>query len=725
MAAAPTLSLFSAPPSAIFNFAPTSPLNEMPPKPASKAKPVSSASAKPRSTRSQGKPKSVAAPPSKPRSKATPKKVVLKSPEPESEPAGDDEAESEEGVDEVPAKEPARASSTATDPVRSPSPPEISDDLLCYFNAPSVKPLVPYLKRAEAIDEDEILEVELAIRNALPVLRLLHRESQKERQPEEFRRFYHQYTQLLRSLGKVPAAWAAVTLPVENIDDEPEYPEKGFKLPTALPPMLRRAREPPVDESNLVDANELFPKPRPSAFGKKGKSIKVDQQPEAAGPSSSTPSKRNLRSSKKAGEEQTVLRVRFSTGRGICGVQKFIYHTRTCDTRDRDTAGLPVPVSHPKRKRGSGKGKKKASPEPLSDVEMSDVEDRGAPSSDDDDEGVQPPKKTRKNAKGKKVRVGRTKVKDMDTRAFGKEVGELAEKLAARKLKNRKAKDKSLQLTIDTGAEAPFVTIVRQPNTGSRIIYSALAPKNILRGMPEEHDDREIPPISMEEVQELDVEAAVAPKFRCANCCLAGEECRVVGFGAVCAFCQSHGFTRCSDHMSAEEILLAHRRLSSLYAISSDLYEVSFREALAAQRRAIELQELARKASLEALDRYAHLFTLSHSMIDALGPDIFLERFASKEEPDLIVDHFKSQVAAYNLLRYGSDTEMVIVPDEHEPAVEWQRFTNGKFFKGAHNVPIFSNLREEFVVDCETTSSPEPQKQGSSKKGKGKAKATS
>ncbi|KAJ6456024.1 hypothetical protein C8R47DRAFT_1227995 [Mycena vitilis] len=686
MAAAPTLSLFSAPPSAIFNFAPTTPLNEMPPKP------VSSASAKPRSTRSQGKPKSVATPPSKPRSKATPKKVVLKSPEPESEPAGDDEAESEEGVDEVPAKEPARASSTATDPpVRSPSPPEISDDLLCYFNAPSVKPLVPYLKRAEAIDEDEILEVELAIRNALPVLRLLHRESQKERQPEDFRRFYHQYTQLLRSLGKVPAAWAAVTLPVENIDDEPEYPEKGFKLPTALPPMLRRAREPPVDESNLVDANELFPKPRPSAFGKKGKSIKVDQQPEAAGPSSSTPSKRNLRSSKKAGEEQT----------------------------DQAEQGGS------KRKRGSGKGKKKASPEPSSDVEMSDVEDRGAPSSDDDDEGVQPPKKTRKNAKGKKVRVGRTKVKDMDTRAFGKEVGALAEKLAARKLKNRKAKDKSLQLTIDTGAEAPFVTIVRQPNTGSRIIYSALAPKNILRGMPEEHDDREIPPISMEEVQELDVEAAVAPKFRCANCCLAGEECRVVGFGAVCSFCQSHGFTRCSDHMSAEEILLAHRRLSSLYAISSDLYEVSFREALAAQRRAIELQELARKASLEALDRYAHLFTLSHSMIDALGPDIFLERFASKEEPELIVDHFKSQVAAYNLLRYGSDTEMVIIPNEHEPAVEWQRFTNGKFFKGAHNVPVFSNLREEFVVDRETSSSPEPPKQGSSKKGKGKAKATS
>ncbi|KAJ6478858.1 hypothetical protein C8R47DRAFT_1219404 [Mycena vitilis] len=652
MAAAPTLSLFSAPPSAIFNFAPTSPLDDMPPKPASKPKPVSSASAKPRSTRSQGKPKSVATPPAKPRSKATPKKVVLKSPEPESEPAGDDEAESEEGVDEVPAKEP------------------ISDDLLCYFNAPSVKPLVPYLKRAEAIDEDEILEVELAIRNALPVLRLLRRESQKERQPEEFRCFYHQYTQLLRSLGKVPAAWAAVTLPVENIDDEP----------------------PPVDESNLVDANELFPKPRPSAFGKKGKSIKVDQQPEAAGPSSSTPSKRNLRSSKKAGEEQT--------------------DQAECAGRFEAQAGF-------------WQGKKKASPEPSSDVEMSDVEDRGAPSSDDDDEGVQPPKKTRKNAKGKKVRVGRTKVKDMDTRAFGKEVGALAEKLAARKLKNRKAKDKSLQLTIDTGAEAPFVTIVRQPNTGSRIIYSALAPKNILRGMPEEHDDREIPPISMEEVQELDVEAAVAPKFRCANCCLAGEECRVVGFGAVCSFCQSHGFTRCSDHMSAEEILLAHRRLSSLYAISSDLYEVSFREALAAQRRAIELQELARKASLEALDRYAHLFTLSHSMIDALGPDIFLERFASKEEPDLIVDHFKSQVAAYNLLRYGSDTEMVIIPDEHEPAVQWQRFTNGKFFKGAHNVPIFSNLREEFVVDRETSSSPEPPKQGPSKKGKGKAKATS
>ncbi|KAJ6457204.1 hypothetical protein C8R47DRAFT_1082130 [Mycena vitilis] len=45
-----------------------------------------------------------------------------------------------------------------------------------------------------------------------------------------------------------------------------------------------------------------------------------------------------------------ILRVRFSTGRGICGVQKFIYHTRTCDTRDRDTAGLPVPVSHPNYK---------------------------------------------------------------------------------------------------------------------------------------------------------------------------------------------------------------------------------------------------------------------------------------------------------------------------------------------------------------------------------------
>ncbi|KAJ7616964.1 hypothetical protein DFH06DRAFT_1343034 [Mycena polygramma] len=653
MASTLPFSLFSAPPSAIFNFGSSSPPPDMPPKPTSSAsKPVSKAASKPPSKKVQEKPKStIVASKPKPTSKSTPKKVVVQSPAPDSEPPRDDDVEEEEDADEVSTKKPARPSPTASDADRAPSPPETSDELLAYFNSPLMTELT-------------------AIRNALPVLRYLRRESQRERQPEEFRRFYHQYTVLLRSLGEVPVAWTAVTLPVEDADDEPEYPAPGFKLPTALPPIIDR-RLPPTAQ-------------------KQPKGKKQGTTP-ASGPASQPfyiGLKRNLRSSQKSGEEQT-------------------------DQAEQE--GL-------KRKRATPKGKKKndKTPEPSPAPETSDVEDGGVQGTEDEDEEVQPPKKTRKNAKGKKVRVGRTKVKNMDTRAFGREVGALAEQLAARKVKNRKAKDKSIQLTVDTGASAPFVTLVRQPTTGSRVIYSALAPKNILRGVPEDTDEREIPTISLEEVLELNVEDAIAPKFRCANCALAGEECRVVGFGAVCSFCQSHGLTRCSDHMSAEEILFAHRRLSSLYAISSDLYEVSFREALAAQRRAIELQELARKASLEAAHRYQHLFSLNYSIIDALGPNAFLKHFANDDQPDLIVDHFNSQVDTYNAMRRGTS----YMPDEHQSARDWSDFTNGGFIGPPSELPIFSSALDNFVV---ARSSPPSPKAGPSKKSKGKnkAKATS
>ncbi|KAJ7610041.1 hypothetical protein DFH06DRAFT_1346180 [Mycena polygramma] len=692
MASTLPLSLFSAPPSAIFNFGPSSPPPDMPPKPTSStSKPVSKAASKPPSKKVQEKPKStIVASKPKPTSKSTPKKVVVQSPAPDSEPPRDDDVEEEEDADEVSSKKPARPSPTASDADRAPSPPETSDELLAYFNSPLMTELVPFLKMAEAIDEEDIPVIQTAIRNALPVLRYLRRESQRVRQPEEFRRFYHQYTVLLRSLGEVPVAWTAVTLPVEDADDEPEYPAPGFKLPTALPPIIdRRLRQAPVDESDTVDANVALAPPAPTAQ-KQPKGKKQGTTP-ASGPASQPfyiGFKRNLRSSQKSGEEQT-------------------------DQAEQE--GL-------KRKRATPKGKKKKdkTPEPSPAPETSDVEDGGVQGTEDEDEEMQPPKKTRKNAKGKKVRVGRTKVKNMDTRAFGREVGALAEQLAARKVKNRKAKDKSIQLTVDTGASAPFVTLVRQPTTGSRVIYSALAPKNILRGVPEDTDEREIPTISLEEVLELNVEDAIAPKFRCANCALAGEECRVVGFGAVCSFCQSHGLTRCSDHMSAEEILFAHRRLSSLYAISSDLYEVSFREALAAQRRAIELQELARKASLEAAHRYQHLFSLNYSIIDALGPNAFLKHFANDDQPDLIVDHFNSQVDTYNAMRRGT----LYMPDEHQPARDWSDFTNGGFIGPPSELPIFSSALDNFVV---ARSSPPSPKAGPSKKSKGKnkAKATS
>ncbi|KAJ7610760.1 hypothetical protein DFH06DRAFT_1148001 [Mycena polygramma] len=579
----------------------------MPPKPTSSAsKPVSKAASKPPSKKAQEKPKStIVASKPKPTSKSTPKKPV--------------------------------------------------DDGACSF-----------LKMAEAIDEEDIPVIQTAIRNALPVLRYLRRESQRERQPEEFRRFYHQYTILLRSLGEVPVAWTTVTLPVEDADDEPfkpaqEYPAPEFKLPTALPPIIDCClRQAPVDESDTVDANVALAPPAPTVQ-KQPKGKKQGKTP-ASGPVSQPfyiGLKRNLRSSQKSGEEQT-------------------------DQAEQE--GL-------KRKRATPKGKKKKdkTPEPSPTPETSNVEDGGVQGTEDEDEEVQPPKKTRKNAKGKKVRVGRTKVKNMDTRAFGREVGALAEQLAARKVKNRKAKDKSIQLTVDTGASAPFVTLVRQPTTGSRVIYSALAPKNILRGVPEDTDEREIPTISLEEVLELNVEDAIAPKFRCAYCALAGKECRVVGFGTVCSFCQSHGITRCSDHMSAEEILLAHRRLSSLYAISSDLYEVSFREALAAQHRAIELQELAPP------------FSLNYSIIDALGPNAFLKHFANDDQPDLIIDHFNSQVDTYNAMRRGTS----YMPDEHQPARDWSDFTNGGFIGPPSELPIFSSALDNFVVAKSSPPSPE------------------
>lgn len=105
------------------------------------------------------------------------------------------------------------------------------------------------------------------------------------------------------------------------------------------------------------------------------------------------------------------------------------------------------------------------------------------------------------------------------------------------------------------------------------------------------------------------------------------------------------------------------------------------------------MQKLARDASDEAASRYHHLFSLSTTVIDALGPQMFLEHFAGDDQPELIVEHFNAQVDNYNAIRHGTS----VPPSKHFSTVAWDKLLSQEVLEDGFEVPIFSPTLNQYL----------------------------
>ncbi|KAJ6450829.1 hypothetical protein C8R47DRAFT_1170770 [Mycena vitilis] len=444
------------------------------------------------------------------------------------------------------------------------------------------------MARCEQVDSSEFDELRAAIHEAYPVLLFLYESVHGQETSEDFKRYYGQYTQLLKVLEEVPVAWANVSLDVDKEEDEPELPDRSYRLPPMLPKDFAKAN-PSVDETDLIQVGSYLYPDQVKEKSFVPPSVAPSPPPKPDVKETPKTDKRQLRSSGKSDKKQTGNKLK-------------------------------------KRKRSGSKGGKK----------KSGKVGGNEPNVDESESDGEPPKKIVKRSSGSGGKGKQDGVKSMDPKEFGKQIGDAAAELLVRRQKSRKGEDPTK--------------------------------------------------ITMEEVQELNVEDAIAPSFACVVCLIMGKECRVIGFGGTCGFCQAHSL-RCTDHMSAEEILIVHRRLGSLYAISSD------RKRSTPNVAQVEMQKLARDASDEAASRYQHLFSLSTTIIDALGPQMFLEHFAGDDQPELIVEHFNAQVDNYNAIRHGTS----VPPSKHFSTVAWDKLLSQEVLEDGFEVPIFSPTLNQYL----------------------------
>ncbi|KAJ7802039.1 hypothetical protein B0H13DRAFT_2389828, partial [Mycena leptocephala] len=425
------------------------------------------------------------------------------------------------------------------------------EEIETFFSHSLCRDLTKFLVKFnnEPLDTAEKNNAKRLVTKAQPVMRCIRALSDATNLSRQSLALYLQYNNLLCAIGEIPGEWAKTMLEEEDFNKFPDSLSPTYELVktniSALPSSYCRP-VPHEDELDLA-SNDLevhFPN---TFFVNDDDASNKSPTPTPAPSPSPAPS------------IPAIVTTTPESGRTRASKRKIAEVQDVSPTMEDD--GEPE-VDPPSPKREKGKQGTKVS-------------------------------SARSSSSPSKGKVGKTSMKDLDTRAIRKAIETCIKQLTDDKLKNRKANPNGLELNLDLGDDNPFMYVIRKPTTGGSKAFSALPPKSIVRigNAARARSGVELPPVELKEVEELALEEAAIPDYSCFACIARRADCVPVGYGLACLGCASQRQSTCDHKFTAEQVMNVYSEIGS--QVPSLQLKDAFREAQAAVKSAAQARELA------------------------------------------------------------------------------------------------------------------------------------